>query len=103
MFATGNLWHLNASINSGSRVEDNRCGIFNSDEAAGVLRGSASKPIERSDPPMSQCWEQLVHKLRALTATAWSPLVFNPDAETVRMLPSGAPGRVSRNLKYKDT
>lgn len=54
-------------------------------------------------PPMSQCWEQLVHKLRALTATAWSPLVFNPDAETVRMLPSEAPGRVSRNLKFKDT
>lgn len=54
---------------------------------------------------MSQCWKQLVHKLRGPTATVWSPLVFNPDVETVRRLLSeefGAAQRVMRNLKFKD-
>lgn len=61
----------------------------------GLLEGSTSEIIE-ARPQMSVCWKQLVLRHCLLTATALSPLVFNPEDEIVRRLLSeelaGSPG-----------
>lgn len=49
------------------------------------LLGSTSEIIE-ARPQMSLCWKQLVLGRCVLTATALSPLVFNPEDEIVRRL-----------------
>lgn len=51
----------------------------------GLLKGSTSEIIE-GRPQMSLCWKQLVLRRCVLTATALSPLVFNPDDGSVRRL-----------------
>lgn len=53
----------------------------------GLLEGSTSEIIE-GRPQMSLCWKQLVLRRCVLTATALSPLVFNPEDEIVRRLRS---------------